>query len=69
MKVPNSAAASAKASEKQVVRTCAAGTVSTSAPSMVPLVDAEIGREHHLDRERLAEGRRRPHASAAPDRR
>ena len=36
VKVPNRAAASAKASEKQVVRTWA-GTISTSAPSMVPL--------------------------------
>src|SRR4029077_10978747 len=34
--VPNSPAASAKASEKQVVRTWA-GTISTSAPSIVPL--------------------------------
>ncbi len=36
VKVPNRAAASANASEKQVVRTCA-GTISTRAPNMVPL--------------------------------
>ena len=59
------AAASAKASEKQVVRTWA-GTISTSAQHGAA-VDAEIEREHHLDREQLAEGGP-PRASTAPGR-
>ena len=36
VKVPKRAAASAKAKEKQVVRTCF-GTISTKAPNMAPL--------------------------------